>query len=263
VLSTEPRSASSITNAYDAALLDNSPAITTNEQEKLAAARRYLAMYRQVYRGIQEDNDDIIRYAYDPHLSQQFTDISAAEQKRIDRAMLFQHLADLLARKAYGQAISMAHSIHQKTGQELSEDLVFKLRRATMRFIKAHDLTGLAVKIQEQVDGNYAIAQWQWPADELIQHALIVWRPDRWPERPADKSWQDPEWKYTWCWRRHNAREGTCTFAINRNRHIYVRGYLAIPDSWEHEQVWRFSEGNDPTSSVEAVSSPIIWRLQQ
>ncbi len=257
-----PTDAQRILDAYDASLLDASTTIANEQREIVAAAQRYLAMCEAVRTGIRADSDDLIRKEYDPQLAQRFTGIAPNEQQRIDKAMLTQELEDLLNNREYERSLLMAHSIQKTTGQPISDMLTFKLKRATMRFIREHDLRDMSIKIEERTDTNYATVSWQWPATTLIQTALLVWQTDTWPERPSEKSWSDPEWRAIWVRRKNNVLHSSETFPIGKGTHIYVRGYAAILDTWDQEKIWRFSAGNELTSYAEAASPQMIWRIQ-
>ncbi|HEV2663103.1 MAG TPA: hypothetical protein VGU68_21010, partial [Ktedonobacteraceae bacterium] len=262
VVRSTPNNAQRIVDAYNAPLLNASSAVTAEERATLAAARRYLAMYEAVHAGIQAANDDLIRSAYEPELARRFSGITPAEQQHIDRAMLTKELEDLLDNRDYGRALLLAHAIQKSTGQPISELLTFKLKRATMRFVREQDLSELSIQIEERVDGNYATVSWRWPATTLIQTALIVWQSDDWPERPSAKSWNDPQWHSIWTRRKNNVLHSSETFPIGKGAHIYVRGYAALLDTWEQEKVWRFSDGSEPTSCAEAESPKVTWRIQ-
>ncbi len=257
-----PTDAQRILDAYDASLLDASTTVTNEQREIVAAAQRYLAMCEAVRTGIRADSDDLIRKEYDPELAQRFTGIAPNEQQRIDKAMLTQELEDLLNNREYERSLLMAHSIQKTTGQPISDTLTFKLKRATMRFIREHDLSDLSIEIEERADTNYAMVSWRWPATPLIQTALLVWQTETWPDRPSEKSWRDPEWRAIWVRRKNNVLHSSETFPIGKGTHIYVRGYAAILDTWEQEKIWRFSDGNEPTSYAEAASPQMIWRIQ-
>lgn len=254
-----PRNAQGIIEAYDASLLEKSPNVTNEQREIVAAAHRFLAMCEALKTALQAGSDDRIRAVYDPALAQRFAGISPRDQQRIDRAMLIKTLEDLLSNRDYEQALLLAQSIQKTTGQEMSDSLTFKLKRAMIRFIREHDLTHMTLQIAERADNNYAIVSWQWPTTSLIQNAVIVWRSDTWPNRPSEQS---PEERQVWVRRKNNVLEDRHIFSIGKGGQIYVRGYAAILDTWDQEKVWRFSGGNDSTSYAEAASPQMTWRIQ-
>lgn len=262
VLLSSLKNAQRIVEAYDASLLETSKSVTGEQREIVAAAQRYLAMYEAVKTGLRLDDDKLIRKAYDSTLALRFSGFTVNEQQRIDKAMLTQALEDLLNEREYEQALIFAQSIQKTTAQEIDDSLTFKLKRATMRFIREQDLTFLDLKIEERVDSNYAIISWQWPTSTLIQAALLVWRTDTLPNRPSEESWRDPEWRHMWVRRRNNTLYGSHTFLIGKGGNIYVRGFAAILDVWDQEKTWRFSDGDEPTSSTEAASPQMIWNIQ-
>jgi hypothetical protein len=256
-----PKSAHKIVDAYDASMLDTSKSLTEAQRESITAARRYLDMYKQVQEGLRIGNDELVRKAYDSVLGQRFADFSPDEQKSIDLAMQSQALEELLDNREHGKALRMARTIEATTGREISTGLTFKLRRATMRFIREHDLTSLRVEIEERAEGNYAVVYWQWPEDDLVQVGLIAWRTDTWPETP-ERGEQDPEWNCVQVRRKNSILDDMCMFPIGTYSHIYVRGFTAILDTYDQERRWRFSNGDEPTSWAEATSQQMIWDLQ-
>jgi hypothetical protein len=257
-----PKSADSIVAAYDASLLDASTAVTAEQREIVLAALRYLAMCKAVREGIRADSDDLIRSAYDPLLAQRFTDITAAEQQRIESAMLFQRLEDVLKKREYEQALLMAQTIERTRGEKISGDLTFRLNVATRRFIREHNLSDLSIEIEEGIETNYALVSWRWPATPLIQVALIVWQSGTWPDRPSEKSWGNPDWRHIWVRRKNNVLFDRERLPIGKGVHLYMRSYAAILDAWDQEEIWRFSDGDEPTSYAEVASPHTIWRIQ-
>ncbi len=257
-----PTDAQQILDAYDAPLLDASSALTGEQRAIVAAARQYLAMYEALRAGIQAGNNDLIRRVYEPALAQRFTGITPEQQQYIDKAMRTKELEDLLDRRDYERALLMAHSLQKTTRQPISDTLTFKLKRATMRFIREHDPSDLSIQIEERPDSNYATVSWRWPATTLIQTALIVWQSETWPDHPSAKSWSDPQWHPIWSRRKNNVLHSSETFPIGKGAHIYVRIYAAILDTWEQEKIWRFSAGSAPDSYAEADSPQVTWRIQ-
>jgi serine/threonine protein kinase len=271
-LSSTPTDAQSLLDAYDASLLDASSVVTAEEREIVDAALRYLAMCEAVRAGIQITNDDerdeAIRKTYDSTLAQRFTNITPAEQACIELAMLLPKVEDLLKKGEYEQIFILADTIQRTTGQQINGQLVMKLKRATMGFIRRQDLKHLRVQVEDRGNINYAVVTWQWPISAFIQIALLTWRFELQPLHPSKvKDWQDPEWHYHEVRRKDNAHEGRVEFPVGRGTRLYIRGYAALLDTWEREpdtqepkRVWRFSSGDEPTASAEATSPQIIWR---
>lgn len=253
-LDAAPRNARGIVAAYDASLLDTCKHINNTQREVVEAARLFLAMHEAVQTGLRAGDEYLIRRSYDAALARRFNDISPDEQQRIDNAMLSQALEDVLNNREYEQALRTAQIIQRTVGREISQSLTFKLKRATIRFIREHNLTALNAWIEERADSNYVVVQWQWPLDDLIQNALFVWCVDTWPEPPTESNLD----RQYWSWRRSNQQDGMCTFPVGRCLHIFIRGYAAILDTWEQEQKWRFADGREQTSFTEAVCSRII-----
>ncbi len=260
-LLSSPKNAQKIVDAYDPSLLNASNSVTGEQREIVASAQRYLAMYEAAKTGIRLDDDKLIRNAYDPALAQRFFGFSPAEQQRIDKAMLTKALEDLLDKREYEPAIKLAQSIQKTAGQEIDTNLTFKLKRATMRFIREQDLTNMTLHVEERGDTNYATVTWEWPTSELIQIALLVWSSDTWPDRPKVQSLRDPH--YIQVRRKNNnVLHDSHSFAIGKGGHVYARGFAAILDIWDQEKTWRFSDGDEPTSSAEAASPQMIWNIQ-
>ncbi len=256
-----PKNAQKIVDAYDHSLLNACKSVTGEQREIVAAAQRYLAMYEAAKTGIRLDDDKLIREVYDPVLAQRFFGFSPAEQQRIDKAMLTKALEDLLEKREYEPAIKLAQSIQKTSGQEIDTNLTFKLKRATMRFIREQDLTNMTLQVEVRGDTNYATVTWQWPTSELIQIALLAWRSDTWPDRPKVQILRDPH--YIQVRRKNNnVLHDSHSFAIGKGGHVYVRGFAAILDIWDQEKTWRFSDGDESTSSAEAASPQMIWNIQ-
>ena len=262
VLRSTPEDAQRISEAYDDSLLASSSVLRADERELVEAALKYNAMYETIQAGLRADDDDRIRHAFDPALARRFAGITPAEQQRIDKAMVTQNLEDLLDREEYEQAIQAAYSLQQARGYNISSSLIFKLKRATLRFIRTYDLCGLVVQIEEYNHTNYATVSWQWPAHPLIQVGLLTWHPRTWPERPSDQRLNDPNWPHIWVRRKNNVLYSKQTFPIGNETHIYVKSYVAILDAWDQIEKWRFSDGRDPTSYAEALSSHMIRHIQ-
>ena len=262
VLHATPEDAQAISEAYDRTLLNSSSALRADERELVDAAIKYSAMYEGVQAGLRANDDDLIRHAFDPVLAQRFAGITPIEQQRIDKAMVMQTLENLLNSGAYEQAIQLARSLQQAQSHSLSSSLVFKLKRATLRFIRAYDLCKLVVQIDEYNNTNYATVSWQWPAHPLIQVGLLVWHTKMWPERPSDLRLNDPNWPHIWIRRKNNVLYDKQTFPIGNETYICVKSYTAILDAWDHDERWRFSDGRDPTSYAEAIGSSAVRRSQ-
>ena len=89
----------------------------------------------------------------------------------------------------------------------------------------------------------------------------MVWRTDTWPQRPQERSWQDPEWHYLEVHHKSNQGDGECRFSIGGHTHIYVRAFACMRDDWEEEHmIWRYSDGSEPSSRAEGVSPRMVWR---
>ena len=257
VLRSTPADAQRIVEAYDASQLNIGSLLHTDERELVEAAQKYTAMYAEIQAGLYADDDDLIRHAFDPALTQRFTGLTQAELQRIDKAMVAQALENLLDSGAYEQAIQLAYS-QQALGYAVSSSLIFKLRRATLRFVRACDLSELGVQIDEYQNVNYATVSWQWPASALIKVGLLVWHTRREPERLSDQLLNNPGWPRIWVRKQNNVVYDSCRFPIGSETSIYVRGYAAFFDTWDHDEKWRFSNG----SNAAAIRSQAIRPIQ-
>ncbi|MBA2677467.1 MAG: hypothetical protein H0U76_03600, partial [Ktedonobacteraceae bacterium] len=147
-------------------------------------------------------------------------------------------------------------------GHTVSSSLIFKLKRATLRFIRNHDLSALSVQIDEFQNVNYATISWQWPASPLIKIGLLVWHTRMEPGRPSEQVLNDPYWPPIWVRKRNNVLYDSYRFPIGHETSIYVRSYAAFLETWDNDGKWRFSDGHDPTTRAEAVHSQIIRHMQ-
>ncbi|QBD80587.1 hypothetical protein EPA93_33295 [Ktedonosporobacter rubrisoli] len=241
-----------LVEAYDATLLEGYSRVTAEQRARLSRAYAYLRMYRAVQQAIERDDDAKIRAAYDEKLAADFTDFSEQERKRIEKAMRCAALEAALERREYARSLSLALAIQSSTGQAMSKPIAFRLQKALSRFVREHDLSKLHVHIARRVAGNYALVSWQWPEDELIRHALIVWHPTSWPPRLACRLDLKTIERYVWVKRVGQERAGQCEFTIADYEHIYVQGFTAMRDYWDRAERWRFGDGIEPTSLVEA-----------
>ena len=256
------RNAQRLVDAYDASLLDKNRKVKAEQRARVEAARNYLTMHREIRTGISADNDDLILSVYDKTLDKEFDGFSTAERERITRIIKSLELQALLRDKKDEQAILMARNV-SRTYEKAIQNNMFQLHLATKRFIRGYDLSGLQVHITEdRARGtNEAMAHWRWPHNDLVKEGLLAWRSDTWPERPQEKSWQDAGWHWIEVHRKSNQSEGECRFTIGSQTHIYVQAFARIHDDWDREHmVWRYSNGIEPTSRVEASVPRMAWR---
>lgn len=253
--------------AYDAVLLDESTAITQEQRQRLRDAQAYLIMYSEIQAAIKAGDNNAVRVAFDKRLDALFALFTGMERQRIKSATQVLEVKELLDQRAYEPAIQLAQQIVRDTRSEIDDFLKLGLHTAMMRFVRTQDVTHVQVQLEEDTWAgiNHAEARWHWPASTLIKNGLIVWRTDTWPQRPRERSWQDPEWHHIEILRAsldgNYASEGRYRFSIGRATHIYVQVFCSMLDSWEHEHtLWRYSDGNEPTSQCEAGSDRITWK---
>jgi hypothetical protein len=249
-------------DAYDPLLLEGSKYVTLEQRDRVEAAHNYLKMRREIQAGINADNDDLVLNSYNKEHDQEFEVFAITERGHIIRIIKCLELQELLNNKEYEQAIIMAR-ILARTSEKAIQNNLFQLHLATKRFIRDHNLVGLQAHIEEdRATGiNEAVAHWHWPLNDLVKDALIVWRTDTWPQRPQEKSWQDPAWRYVEVHRKSNQSNGECRFSIGHNTHIYIQTFASMRDDWDQDHMtWRYSDGIEPTSRIEAEISKMVWR---
>lgn len=242
-----------IVSMYNDALLNSDIRLTEEQQELVDAARSYLVMRGMLQIAIRDGDDTVIQRVYNAELARRFGGVSESEQKQIDRVLLSKTLEELLEQGDYGRAIQLAQQIQQLSGRELQDSLKFRLRKAIMRFIRQQNLSGLIVSIKQQAGGNYAVVQWRWPMNTLVQDGLIAWSPVSWPQRPHEQQMQAPDPWHVPVRRKNDQMQGRCEFPIGHYTHMYVQAFAALADYWDRDRTWRFSDGSEATSKVEVV----------
>lgn len=171
------QNAHDIVQAYSP-LLDDNTNLTRQERMRLDAARRFIVMWQAVVDALQANcDDDAIMAVYDEELAMQFSDFTEEQRSRLALVLLHKKMKQALAAKAYGLVLQTAQEIERQTRMPL-ESLDVSLARR--RFIRQYEPRNLQVLLS----GDTAIARWDWPNDELVQYAILVWRSDRWPLHP-------------------------------------------------------------------------------
>lgn len=92
--------------------------------------------------------------------------------------------------------------------------------------------------------------RWSWPDDELIQHAVVAWRNDRWPQSPGESG--------TYLYSpvpRGPEQYGQFQFSVERQAHVYIQVYYALPDRslLQRRPAWVYSRGGTQESRYQVV----------
>lgn len=239
----QSRNAHEILNAYTPAL-DNNPAVTTQERALLATVRSYIAMYDAIRDALFVDHGkgDLTKLleVYDEELDQRFNDFTSGERAQIVTLKNMGKLERALLSKAHRLALVTAREIELQMRTPINDD---RLSLARMHFIKAFEPRNVQIYLQS----GQAFARWDWPNDELIQFAVLVWRSDRWPLHPRK---EDSGRVLLRVNRGFYEQYNGFQFQIGAAAHIYVQIFFAISEiiALTNEQHWFYSRGIEPTS---------------
>lgn len=262
-LAEDSRNATRLLASYDAALLGESQEVTQGQRARVELARSYMEMYQQTQKAIAANDDDAIRRTYKRMLDQEFVGFTAEQRARIEQAVRpvedRLNLEEALANKDNERAIRIAREIERKTRRKIDDDLVFRLNKAVLAFIKNYELTNLRISLQEESGAgeNYAVARWTWPPNDLVEGALIVWNTEDWPRGPHHRASEIGDRGEKFVTRKVGENEGEARFSTGLHTHIYVQIYAAIY-GWGGQ--WRYSRGEEATSRCEAGNREITWR---
>ncbi len=230
-----------IVSAYSP-ILDNNPSLNKEERELLDAARRYITMYNAIRDALQKNNGngDIAQFlaAYDEELDKRFDDFLPDQRKQITALINYGRLDRALAGNASRLALATARELEEGSRTIPSDN---RLNKARENFIKAYE----AKNLQVQAHYGQAYASWDWPDDELVQLAVVVWRYDRWPEHPQTT---DPGREIQLVRRGFYDFYKCFQFQVGMARQLYVQVYLAIEGSAGKTKEIFYSRGNEPTS---------------
>jgi serine/threonine protein kinase len=235
------RMAHIIVSAYSP-ILDGNSILSKQERELLDVARRYVTMYNTIRRALQMNNGqrNITQFlaAYDEELDKRFDDFMPEERKQITTLSNYGKLERALTGNASRLALVTARDIEMETRTIITDD---RLSKARENFIKAYE----AKNLQVQVRYGQAYASWDWPNDELIQLAVVVWRYDRWPQHPQTP---DPGRELRWVNRGVYEVYRYFQFPVSMARELYVQVYFAITGFVGQTNETFYSRGNEPTS---------------
>jgi len=246
VLGTGGRTAEQIVLAYDS-VLDDCQQVTPDERTLVQSASRFLKMQTSLLDAIRVDSDEQIVAIYDEKLAQQFASFTREQETRINKALKHGKLMETLQGNDYGYAIRLAQEIEIESRKPLND---FQLILAKQRFIKQFDIKNVEAWLQ----GYEVIVRWNWPVDDLIRHAVIVWRLDRWPRSPKR---EEIGTERTWVFRSRNEQSSTARFRVAQQAPVYLQVYLAMPNDTQQPMTWFYSTGKEPGSKrVAYAQSP-------
>ncbi len=206
----------------------------------LQEAYRFIPMYNVIIHALNTDNDSEIEKTYDETLAAQFRDFSSQQVERIEKALRRRRLEEAIQAGNYGQALRLVQEIETTTRQQITDPRLNLVRRKFIRQFEPLNVQGR--RINDEV-----VASIQWPADELVRHAIIVWRTDRWPEHPRK---DEPGTLRQIFFRDSHDLRCLARFEATRYMAIYLQVYFAIPDYTQRPPAWFFSDGMEPTSRI-------------
>jgi hypothetical protein len=225
-------------------ILDGSPNFSKKDRELVDAARRYVDMVGKVRRTLRLNNGqgDVTQFtaAYDEELDKCFDDFLPEERRQIEALSKYGKLNRALTGKAYRLALVTARDIERQTGLQVFDQRLSEAREQFMKMIDARNL-------RVQVQATQAYAWWEWPYDDLIERARIVWRGDRWPLPPQQP---DQGRREQWAIRSVYEQFGGFSFSTGGIRQLYIQVYFVMKDYDEQtrEPRWLYSRGSEPTS---------------
>lgn len=227
------------------ALLGNNTGLNEYERRLTADAYRYTTMFEAVRDALQkyETTRDITPFlnVYDEELDTIFYDDFLDNERRLIKNLINRgKLERALKADAPRLAVATARNIEDSSRTIFSDD---RLKKEHEKFIKAFE----AKNVQVQFEYGKAYISWEWPDDELVQLAAVVWRYDRWPEHPQTL---DPGREMQWVLRRVYASYKRAEFRVGMAQQLYAQVYLAIEGAAGQPKEIYFSRGNEPTSRV-------------
>ncbi|HEY0755603.1 MAG TPA: hypothetical protein VGD98_16715 [Ktedonobacteraceae bacterium] len=232
-----------IVNAYTPILAGN-PAISPQERALLDTARDYIVMYDAIKSALLMNNGqgDLSKLyiAYNEELDHRFNDFTVREREQIAGFKSMGRLELALQSKAYRLALVTAREIETQMHAPVNDN---RLSTARMNFVKTFEARHLQIQIQS----GQAFARWDWPDDELIQFAVLVWHPDRWPLHPRK---DDPGRVLLRINRGFYEQYTYFQFLSGPIQQFYAQVFFAIFEVAEpnNQQYWFYSRGLEPTS---------------
>ncbi|HTK09535.1 MAG TPA: AarF/UbiB family protein [Ktedonobacteraceae bacterium] len=226
--------------AYDP-ILDTCSAFTEGQRNLLLAANRFIQMYNNIVQAIQNNKDEDILANYDENIGNMFLDFTQQQKIYINKTLRYNLLEQYLQNGEYSQAIRFAQEIERDTRQQNTDFRLISARQKLVKQFEAKNVEGWRQNIDD------IIVRWQWPAESLISHAVIVWRVDRWPQSPRK---QEPGTERVLVPRGRNEQNCIHRFQATRYMSVYLQVYFAIPDYTQQPPSWFYADGREPSSKV-------------
>ena len=243
------KNAKQIVAAYDP-FFDTYKSLPEDDKEVLEKAQRFLVMAEELRAALKANNgagDDVqIFAAYNKALFESFTDFTVEEKERITLGFNREMLKHALRHNIYREVVRCARDIEIQTHESLKDELPYKaVSEARKRFLAQFQPKNLQVQVLQAANGNLR-ATWQWPVDILVQHAVMIWRTDRWPTHPGE---QGTFLSQPIIHQSYELQKGF-TFTVGSHEQIYVQVHLALQDGDTFKQgpIWLYSNGKEPTA---------------
>lgn len=235
-----------IIRSYDS-ILDGNPNLTAKERKQLDDARRYSDMYNKIRHALQMNygRGDFAQFmaAYDEELDKRFNDFLPEERQQIINLSLYGKLDRALIARHDRLALLTAREIEkQNNAPMIDQQLMQRLREARENFMRGIEAKNVRVRVQDR----QVFAYWDWPNDDLIERARLVWRSDRWPLHPqTDDRGRQELWSIRGVYKQY----GCCQFSVEMTSQMYVQVYFVLKDSvGQTGERWIYSRGQESTS---------------
>jgi RIO1 family len=176
--------------------------------------------------------------------------LTERERERIEQMVVRERLRYAIACGLERESVQLSQEAEAReplADQELREG-IGEMKR---RFVEQFD-----PQIRGQVNARTSevCIRWSWPDDELIQHAVVAWRNDRWPQSPGESG--------TYLYSpvpRGPEQYGQFQFSVERQAHVYIQVYYALPDRsmLQRRPAWAYSRGGTQESRYQVVRRPV------
>jgi hypothetical protein len=191
-------------------------------------------MHTAVLQAIQNNDNAAMMDTYDEVLARQFDAFTPQQQAHLHSVAKRIQWEKALQNNDYGNVISLAQEISRELHEPFDD---FRLLQAQQRFIRQfHPLDVVAWRKDDDV-----WVQWSWPVDELVRHAVIVWRHDRWPQNPARAEVGTSQ---ELIFRQDQAARCLACFKATRLMGVYLQVFFALPDYRTQPPTMLYSDGH-------------------
>ncbi len=227
------------------ATLGNDSGLNEYERKLIDDAYHYTTMYEAVREALRkyEKTKDMTPFleAYDEELDILFFDDFLDNERKLIKKLINEGKLERAVKAGASRlVVATARNIDlEDTSRTIFSD--DRLKKEHEKFIKAFE----AKNVRVQFEYGKAYISWDWPSDELVQLAAVVWRYDRWPEHPQTS---DPGRGMQWVLRRVYESYKRAEFQIGMAQQLYAQVYLAIEGAAGPPKEMFFSRGNEPTS---------------